>query len=211
MSPPRRRHFLSLALACALGVAGCGGSSGVVDSCAEVPDADRGCTQRAGSGWEPEWIEAQTPLPPLPVESDLTPIEAPRMDAAYDVLVDARNIVRGRDGVMRYTVVVRTPGGASNTFHEGLRCETDEVRTYAFATRGDFKRIDDTAWSEMASRGPRAYQDYLANVIMCDRNGYAWDPENARAALRAQYTAGGVLIERSCTDLQGCDIYNRSD
>ena len=125
--------------------------------------------------------------------------------------VDARNISRGRNGVMRYTVVVRTPGGASNTFHEGLRCETDEVRTYAFATRGEFSRVADEAWSELASRGPRAYQDYLANVIMCDRYGFAWDPQKARDALSAQYTADGVRIERTCTDQQHCGSYIRSD
>jgi len=210
MSPLRRRPVRHIVLVTALGLAGCGGSSGALQTCAEVPDSDRACSQ-GGSGWEPEWKETDVALPPLPAAGDLARIEAPLTGSGYDVYVDARNISRGRDGVMRYTVVVRTPGGASNTFHEGLRCETDEVRTYAFATRGAFSRVDAEAWGTLASRGPRAYQDYLANVIMCDRNGFAWDPQQARDALNAQYTADGVRIERTCTDQQHCGSYNRSD
>jgi len=210
MNLPGRYLARALAAAAVLGLAGCGGSSSAVGACSDLPDYDKSCAGSGGSGWEPEWVEGQTALPPLPVEGDLERVEAPLLRPGYEVFVDSRNITRGRDGVMRYTVVVLTPGGSRNVFHEGLRCAEDEVRTYAFATRGDFTRIDDTAWSRMASRGPRAYQDYLANVIMCDRQGYAWDPRQARDALRAQYTAGGVRIERTCTDQQHCGSYNRS-
>jgi len=39
---------------------------------------------------------------------------------------------------------------------------------------------------------------------MCDPQGYAWDPQRVSEALRAQYTAGGVSIERFCGDRGDC-------
>ena len=36
--------------------------------------------------------------------------------------VDRASVSHGKDGVMRYTVVVRSASGASSVFHEGLRC-----------------------------------------------------------------------------------------
>jgi hypothetical protein len=198
------------ALAAPLALAGCSSAEEAAQACAELPDYDTRCEQRT-SGWSPEWSESQTALPPMPDETKLERIEAPRVGDRYEVFVDPESITRGTDGVMRYSVVVRTPGGVSNAFHEGLRCVTDEVRTYAVATSGGFSRVQDETWRPLADRGPRAYQDYLANVIMCDRNGYAWDADKARRALSAQYTAGGVLIERTCTDQQRCGAYNRSD
>lgn len=214
MNAPRRipKALLAAAALAALGLAGCGGSTPAASTCAEVPDYDKPCAQRGGYSWEPEWREAQAPLPPLPAEDDLERIEAPAVGSRYDVFVDSRNITRGNDGVMRYTVVVVSRTGARNVFHEGLRCLTDQVRTYAYASReGPFRPSVDDTWRPMATRGVRGYQNYLANVIMCDRHGYAWDADKARDALAGQYTAGGVRIERFCRDLDNCGPYNRSD
>jgi hypothetical protein len=183
----------------------------VASACNDLPDYDTRCAQ-ATTRWDPEWKEGQTRLPPPPSADDLAPIDAPRAADGYAFFIDRRSVSRGSDGVMRYTVVVESRTGARNVFHEGLRCLTDEVRTYAYATRrGPFRRAGNATWRRIATDGPRGYQDYLANVIMCDRQGYAWDADKALRALSAQYTAGGVLIERSCKDQDRCGPYNRSD
>ena len=197
-------------IAGALLLAGCSTDSSPVASCAELPDYDTECSKKTYR-YEPAWQEAKTELPATPTEEDLTRVDVPVLDGRYDVFVDRKSVVRGSDGVMRYTVVVQSSSGARNVFHEGLRCLTDEVRTYAFATHGPFQRADGGDWKPLATRGPRSYQEYLANVIMCDRNGYAWDADRALAALSAQYTAGGVRIEAACRDQDHCGYYNRND
>ncbi len=200
---------LPAALLC-LALAACS-SSEELSRCASVPDFDKRCEQRQSS-WSPEWQEAATRLPPPPREQDLVPIDAPSAADGYDYFIDRTSVSRGNDGVMRYTVVVVSRTGARNVFHEGLRCLTDQVRTYAYASReGPFRPSVDDTWRPMATRGVRGYQNYLANVIMCDRHGYAWDADKARDALAGQYTAGGVRIERFCRDLDNCGPYNRSD
>ena len=66
-------------------------------------------------------------------------------------------------------------------------------------------------WRPLAIRGVRAYQEYLAAVILCDQNGFAWDAEDAVAALDRQYTAGGVRVRTFCRDCMGVMDERRND
>jgi hypothetical protein len=214
MTPHRLFPIAVLASVLVLLLAGCASSQEeVVDSrCAGRVDADRRPECASSARWSEEWKESRTMLPPAPQDDDLVPIEAPRAQAGYDYFIDRKSISRGADGVMRYTVVARSPSGTRNSFHEGLRCFDDTVRTYGFASSdGVLKAITTDQWRPLANDGSRGYQDYLGNVIMCDRQGYAWDPDKAVKALTSQYTAGGVRIERPCMDVQSCGVHNRHD
>lgn len=79
--------------------------------------------------WEEEKIE-HYPAPPQP--ENLLPFIA---DSATDnrFFVDSASIQIGGDGVVRYTLVVKTTQGAENVSYEGIRCQTREVTRYAFA------------------------------------------------------------------------------
>lgn len=194
-------------------VTGCGSSQEALhDDCAGRVDADRRPECAASARWSPEWKETRTVLPPAPQEDDLVRIEAPRAQAGYDYFIDRKSLSLGRDGVMRYTVVARSPSGVLNAFHEGLRCYDDTVRTYGFASSdGVLREVASGKWHALANEGSRGYQDYLGNVIMCGPQGHAWEPDKAIEALTSQYTAGGVRIERNCKGLQSCGPYNRHD
>ena len=203
---------LLLGLSTVLAISACASSNDELVRCNENPDIDSGCGDRNVRD-EPDWKEANTSLPPLPEDKNLHPIDAFGASRGYDYFIDRASIVRGRDEVMRYTVVVRSAAGKANAFHEGLRCKTSEVRTYAYAgSGGTFRKSSSVQWKRVASSGVRGYQVYLENVIMCDKHGWAWDTSKVLAALDAQYTAGGVRIERACNELQSCgDYYNRND
>lgn len=193
-----------LAVLAVLAVGGCARPGEVVEACHDTPNRESNCS-RYRSDWEPEWKEAEAVLPPLPRAADLVPLDAHNGAPGYDYQVDRTSVKRGSDGVMRYTVVVRSATGAVNTFLEGMRCLTGEVRTYAYASgdAAEFRRLDDD-WGPVAARGSRGYQDFLYSAIMCDRHGYAWPEERVVDALTSQYTAGGVRIERFCGNLQDC-------
>ena len=174
--------------------------------CGDVADYNTNCDRSKKSYYEEAWREQETVLPPLPEQKNLRAIDANRADPRYDYLLDKASINRGVDDVMRYTVVVESSTGVRNVFHEGIRCLTDEVKTFAYAS-GDreFKRTTGSRWQRIAVNGVRAYQEYLASVILCDANGYAWDTDKAIAALSAQYTDGGVRVTRSCRDCERMD------
>ena len=118
---------------------------------------------------EPEikpWVEADYALPPFPKDEDLVEFE---VDGAPNVraYVDRTAIGAGTpDGVVRYVMVVRTSGGATNVSYEGLRCDTNEYRIYATGTL-------EKAWAKARSSEWRKFkihnrpQRSLANYYFC--------------------------------------------
>jgi hypothetical protein len=184
----RFKQFL-LSVCITLALAAC--SSANTDElvrCAENPDIDDGCGSYKGRD-EPEWREGTVVLPPLPKAENLRAIDAYEARKEYEYLLDRASIVRGADGVMRYTIVVRLPNGKDSIFHEGIRCVTNEARTFAYASSsGVFRRSSGVTWKRVERAGVRGYQSYLAHAIMCDRHGYDWDASNAVTALDEQWS-----------------------
>lgn len=113
-----------------------------------------------------QWQEIKTALPAAPQEGNLLPFYVSAIDR-NQFLVDASSLTVGSDGVVRYVMVIVTPGGARNVTFEGMRCETREHKIYAVghadgswvkARSGDWRRIQ-----EVAANGyhARLFLDYF--------------------------------------------------
>lgn len=74
-------------------------------------------------------------FPPYPKRASLLPFEAPGA-AGFRFFVDGATLEAGKDGVVRYVLVARSPDGAQNVSYEGLRCATGEQRVYAIGHDG---------------------------------------------------------------------------
>jgi hypothetical protein len=112
------------------------------------------------------WAETEVKLPPFPKAASLIPF-APSAASRNEFYVDADSIMVGADGVVRYTLVVKAPGGAQNVSYEGIRCETREQKYYAFgrpdgtwvnARSAQWKRIE---YREVNRQHAVLYADYL--------------------------------------------------
>jgi CNP1-like family protein len=73
----------------------------------------------------------------------------------------------GADGVVRYTVVARSPQGAESVVFEGLRCATREVRGYATGRAGGSWSRRDTPWRRIDTRNLQRWHDALATEYFC--------------------------------------------
>lgn len=135
---------------------------------------------------EPEiapWVEDAYTLPPFPKDEDLVEFE---VDGASNVrtYVDRTAIGAGTaDGVVRYVLVVRTSGGATNISYEGLRCDTNEYRIYATGTL-------EKTWAKARSSEWRKFkihnrpQKSLANYYFCPNFTPVRSAREALSALR---------------------------
>lgn len=90
--------------------------------------------------WRPEntdsdagrkaWNEIEARIPPYPRNENLVPFEAGGA-SLHRFYIDAPSLSIGEDGVVRYTLVVKTAGGATNVSFEGLRCDGRRQKVYA--------------------------------------------------------------------------------
>src|SRR5450631_3218972 len=83
--------------------------------------------------------ELEVKLPAMPKAENLLPFEAGAA-SSNRFFIDAQSILVGDDGIVRYTLVIRSASGAENVSYEGMRCETVEQKYYAFGRR-------DGSWS----------------------------------------------------------------
>lgn len=85
-------------------------------------------------GNKKRWRELEVKLPPYPKAGTIIAFDVSAA-SSNRFYIDPESISVGGDGVVRYTVVVRSPGGAENISYEGIRCETREQKYYAFGRR----------------------------------------------------------------------------
>jgi hypothetical protein len=110
-------------------------------SLAQWSDGDAGY-----DGNRKPWKEIEPSLPPIPVPENLIPFEASAA-SPHRFYIDAASLTVGEDGVVRYTLVVKTAGGAANVTFEGIRCETREQKYYALGrSDGSWTRAREPRW-----------------------------------------------------------------
>jgi len=113
------------------------------------------------------WRELQAQLPKYPADGSLVAFPgAPATGHRY--FVDRGSISIGEDGVVRYTLVIKTSGGATNVTFEGIRCEAREYKTYAAGRPdGTWVRARNPQWRNIEYKSYNPYHYYLFNEAFC--------------------------------------------
>jgi len=115
-----------------------------------------------------EWKEIEARIPPYPKAADLLRFEAGGA-AAHRTFIDARSLSVGEDGVVRYTLLIRTAGGATNVSFEGIRCEGAARKVYAVGhADGSWARARSPQWRPINRQDAdpihlALYTDYLCH------------------------------------------------
>ena len=91
---------------------------------------------------------------------------------ATAMMSNPASLSSGDDGVVRFTVVVRTAGGAENITYEGMRCTTGERKLYAFGRGdGEWSRNKYARWEPIDARGATSYHKELFYHYFCMVDG----------------------------------------
>jgi hypothetical protein len=137
------------ALVCATGFAASSSALGALATTFEADYEDESKT----------WKEIEAQLPGYPRSDNLIEVVAGSA-TAHRFYVDGSSVSLGADGVVRYTSVVKTAGGAINVSFEGMRCESRELKVYALGRR-------DATWV-------RAYKPEWKRILMRDLTPHHW-------------------------------------
>ncbi len=117
------------------------------------------------------WREVSMQLPAAPKPDDLIEV---KLDSSTRnrLFIDPASLSSGADGVVRYTAIIRTPGGAENVTFEGLRCETGERKLYAFGRAGgEWSRNRFAKWELIQARLAGGYHRELFFHYLCTVGG----------------------------------------
>jgi hypothetical protein len=113
------------------------------------------------------WKEIQAQIPAYPKAENLARVPTGSA-TSHQFFIDTASVSIGEDGVARYTVVVKTSGGATNVMFEGIRCETREQKLYAIGhSDGVWARARDTSWRRVVLRDLTPHHHTLYYDYFC--------------------------------------------
>ncbi len=116
---------------------------------------------------ETPWKEAELAMPEFPQDSNLIefhvgPTERNRF------FVDGNTLSVGLDGVVRYVLVIKASGGATNVSFEGIRCGTAQVKLYAIsASDGTWSKNRNPQWQAIENKLINQYRAVLNRNFFC--------------------------------------------
>jgi hypothetical protein len=126
------------------------------------------------SGWDydrdqpkEQFREAEVKPPAFPEEENLLQFEAGAA-SPHRFFVDTKALSIGSDGVVRYTLVVKTAGGATNISYEGMRCDLRQLKVYAVGhSKGTWIPARDPQWRQVENQNRSHYHSVLHRDYFC--------------------------------------------
>jgi len=126
------------------------------------------------SGWDydndrpkEQFKELELKLPPYPTDDDLVAFDAGAA-SAHHFYIDSKALSIGEDGVVRYTLVVKTAGGATNVTYEGIRCDLRQVKVYASGRRDQtWVQSRNPQWTRISNQHVNIHHGVLFGAYFC--------------------------------------------
>lgn len=134
-----------------------------------------------GSG---KWTEQAATFPAPPREADLVEYHL-NGKTEHRFYVDTRSVAVGDDGVIRFTLVIRTGGGGVSTRYAGMRCKTWEWKTYgSLAEGGAWQTYVEPEWHKIIPKRINDFENTLLRDFFCDGDAARGDARRLVSGLR---------------------------
>ena len=133
------------------------------------------------------WQEKQDIEPPaFPKQENLREFYVSAV-ATNTYMIDASTLAAGPDGVVRYVLVVKTSGGATNISFEGIRCKELSWKHYATG-RSDGTWVKSHAarneWRPIENKPVNRHHAALSRDLFCPVGNAISTADEGRNALR---------------------------
>ncbi len=151
----------------------------------DVPGA--GSPGGGRSDWETrqqerDWREGEIRLPPYPGEAGLIEFSVSNV-TSFRFFIDPASLSLGKDGVVRYTLVARSPSGYRNISYEGIRCANGSYKVFAIGNDGRWS-IRESDWREIEPKTVQRWHNELRWQYFCPNRGSILTAEEGLDALR---------------------------
>ena len=116
----------------------------------------------------PDWAEETAPPPPVFSKDRVIALDMPSY-VSVKVGIDPQTIVVGNDGIVRYVAVMTNSSGTMNASFEGIRCASDQFKTYArYSASGTWSMVSDPQWRDLTDNLPSKHPHAFARQAACE-------------------------------------------
>jgi hypothetical protein len=123
------------------------------------------------SGDQP-WREGESEVPALPMDDQLLPVRLDTMPAGMQAYLSPQRLgYTDEDRVFRFWLIIKSQAGAYNATYEGLRCDVQEYRVYAYGNpRRDppVQANRNSSWQAVRRHGAANYRWEMLATLFCD-------------------------------------------
>jgi hypothetical protein len=88
----------------------------------------------------------------------------------FHFFVDGATLSVGKDGIVRYVLVARSPDGVENVSFEGMRCAVAEHRIYAFGRPDGSWSASRAGWRSLEAPSVQRRHTTLYREYFCPQN-----------------------------------------
>lgn len=132
----------------------------------------------------PKWQEEETSLPDFPRAEDFLEFYVSAVTPNH-FYIDAKSISVGGDGVVRYALIAKTSGGATNISFEGVRCDVREYRLYATGRAdGTWVKARTSEWRPIENKPVNRHHASLSRDYFCPNSMPIRNADEGRQALK---------------------------
>lgn len=130
------------------------------------------------------WVEVQSQLPPYPKPENYLPFKVNAV-TPFDFFVDAKSVSIGNDGVVRYSLIAKSTGGALNISFEGMRCSGRQYRVYAFGRSDNtWSKARSSRWQPLSQDAGDVQRAMLYSDFFCPGDNIVATAERGLQALK---------------------------
>ena len=132
------------------------------------------------------WAEEGTTLPDYPDAENLLEVIVDLPGSKFRYFIDTKSLGYSKaDGIVRYTLVIRSKTGANNVAFEGMRCTTKEYKIYAFGDgKGTFRAMREPQWKPIVDTLYTRYRKDLWEFYLCAHKMLDRTPEKMINAIK---------------------------
>jgi len=117
-----------------------------------------------------DWQRLDVQLPAYPKDENLIEFVAGPRFRSFRYFIDASSLTVGKDNLVMYALVARSPSGFANVTYEGMRCDNGSYRVLAFGEDGRWAPREQP-WREVEPRASGAPHAVLSWDFFCPMRG----------------------------------------
>jgi hypothetical protein len=132
-----------------------------------------------------QWLEDKIQVPERIDMNDLEEFQVAANESRFRYYVERKSILHDKDGAVRFTLVIRSNSGATNSSYEGFRCRERLYKVYAYGGEGFLTPVTGTDWEAIPKDESTDYRATLYDDLLC--NLQRGEPNPVQKVIKAMH------------------------